>query len=157
MEEITLSGKSDIKERLEILSDLFKNAQEKVHHITDIRQRNMNYSLLIFAGLFSIGIKLNDITAQLILSITLTLIMLIFCLWDRQLHKYSHGWQKSSYTFYKKQIKIINNHENDVKFYRYDRKGEKTAQLKSFQPIVYYLLVVGALLSILIFRYLLPK
>ena len=91
MNEITLFGSSNVEYRLQILSMLFNQAKEKIKHIVESRQRNMNYALFIFIGLFGLGIGLNNLVYKLSISIAIFLVMCIFCIWDRRLHKISHG------------------------------------------------------------------
>ena len=81
---ITLKPTANLDKRVEVLTLLFEKAESKVTHADTYRQRNMNYSLVIFAGLIALGVKLSEYTAQSIVSATLLILMVIFCLWDRR-------------------------------------------------------------------------
>ena len=154
MTEITLLGSSDIEHRINILSILFKQAEEKINHIDESRQRNMNYALVIFAGLFGLGIGLDNLAYQLYISTTILVVMLIFCFWDRRLHKISHGWQSTSRAFCSIIASVINCPDQDISFLHYQSDGEKSAEWKSFQPMIFYTLVLGGLISFFIFPFL---
>ena len=151
MSEITLLGSSNIEHRLQILTALYSQAEEKINHIDESRQRNMNYALVIFAGLFGLGIGLNNVVYQLYISTAIFIVMCIFSLWDRRLHKFSHGWQSSSSTFCVKISEVINSPDQDITFLRYQVDGEKKAEWFSFQPMIFYALVLGGLISFFIF------
>jgi hypothetical protein len=151
MSDITLLGSSNVEHRLQILSALYSHAEEKINHIDDSRQTNMNYALVIFAGLFGLGIGLNNLVYQLYISTTILIVMCIFCLWDRRLHELSHGWRSSSSTFRVKTSEVINNPDQDITFPHYRADDEKKAEWFSFQPMIFYTLVLGGLLSFFIF------
>jgi len=156
MTDITLLESSDIEHRIGILSILFNQAEEKIRHIDESRQRNMNYALVIFAGLFGLGIGLDNLVYRLYISTTIFIVMLIFCLWDRRLHKISHGWQSSSFTFCRKIGEAMNNPDQDISFPRYRADAEKRVEWRSFQPMIFYALVFGGFISFFIFFFLSP-
>jgi len=151
MSEITLRGSGNVEHRLKILSALYSQAEEKINHIDESRQGNMNYALVIFAGLFGLSVGLNNRVYQLYISITIFIVMCIFCLWDRRLHKISHGWRSSSSTFCQTISEVINNPDQDITLPRYRADGEKKAEWFSFQPMIFYALVLGGLISFFIF------
>jgi hypothetical protein len=152
--EITLLGSSDIEHRINVLTTLLDQAEDKVNHIDESRQRNMNYALVIFAGLVGLGVGLNDLAYQLYTSVTLFVVMSIFCLWDRRLHKISHGWQGSSATFCREIGEVINKPDQDIAFPRYRADAEKRAEWFSFQPMIFYALVFGGVATFLMFLFL---
>lgn len=151
MKEITLKGSSNIDQRLDFLTTLFNQANDNIKHIDDRRQTSLNYALAIFAGLLGLAIGLDNFVYQLFISIALSLIMLIFCLWDRRLHRASHGIQASRITFREKIQELINNPRKEIEFPAYRSDRENDAEWLSFLPIIYYVLIVSALLSSLIF------
>ncbi len=154
MRQITLKGSSNIEHRLDFLMTLLKQADEKIKHIDDRRQTSLNYAMAIFAGLLGLAIGLNNFAYQLYISIALSLIMFIFCLWDRRLHKASHGLQASLITFREKIQETINSPRKNTEFPAYRSEYEKNAEWFSFLPIIYYVLIVSALLSSIIFFFL---
>ena len=146
-----LLGSSDINHRIEFLTNLYNKAGEIMLHLDKLRQRNMNYALLIFGGLFGLGIKIDGLTSKVTLSSLITIIMIIFTLWDRQIHRYRHGWESTRSTFYRKIGEIINDHAIDLEIEQYRVSGEKKAEWISIQPIIFYFLILGGILSLAIF------
>jgi hypothetical protein len=147
MSEITLSKSADKSVRIQVLTMLYEKAEGKVFHADTFRQRNMNYALAIFAGLIAAELKLGNQVPHYILSATLTILMTIFTVWDRRWHKTKHGWDATSRACYRNLAKLTNNSEQDVTFATYEAKGEGTAELGSWQPIVFYFLVVASVAS----------
>ena len=148
---ITLVGSKDVEHRLKFLSELLKESEDKINHIDKSRQTNMNYALLIFAGLFGIGVGLDYIVYKLAISTAIVLLMCIFCLWDRRLHKISHGWQSSNKTYCEMSAALINSPTKEISFPRYRKDSEKKAEYFSFQPVIFYVLVLGGLLTYILF------
>ena len=151
MSEITLKGSSDLGRRIELLSMLFSKAEEKVKHSDMFRQRNMNYSLVIFGALMALGIKLDPFLSRGIVSGTLFVLMVIFCLWDRRWHKTKHGWDYSSRIYYQKMQEMVNDPTQDISFKLYYSEGERTAERFRFQPLVFYFLIVASVISFFLF------
>jgi hypothetical protein len=151
---ITLKGSSNIEYRLRFLSALLSQSEEKINHIDQSRQTNMNYALIIFAGLFGLGIGLEDIFYKLSISTAIFVLMGVFCFWDRRLHKISHGWQCSSTTFCEITSNVINNPKKNFSFPRYREDCEKKAEWFSFQPVIFYALIFGGLISFPLFYFL---
>ena len=144
MKEITLKGSSDLGHRIELLTVLFNKAEEKVKHSDMFRQRNMNYSLVIFGALMALGIKLDPFLSRGIISGTLFVLMVIFCLWDRRWHRTKHGWDYSGRMYYQKMQEIVNEPNQDISFKLYYTEGERTAERFRFQPLVFYFLIVAS-------------
>jgi len=153
MENFILKGTSNPEQRIEMLTLLFKKAEEKVHHSDTFRQRNMNYALAIFAGFIALGVKLDSYLTQCIISTTLSLLMFIFTVWDRRWHRTKHGWEGSSHIFYEKITEINNNPKDDIDFLNYYVQGEDEAEWFSWQPVVFYFLIIASLASFFIFIY----
>jgi hypothetical protein len=148
---ITLVGSNNIEYRLNFLSVLLSESEDKINHIDQSRQTNMNYALLIFAGLFSLGVGSTNIPYIWTLSTIIVILMFIFCLWDRRLHRFSHGWQSSNETYIDMSVKVINDPTITVSFPRYRQDCEKNAKFFGFQTIIFIALVLGGLLSFVIF------
>ena len=155
---LTLSGGSDRNaHRVSVLTALLSNAESKVNHIDELRQKNMNVALLIFAGLFGFALRFADQSTASYTAFPLACLMLIFCLLDRRLHKISHGWQGTGKRIALALAEAINDPLKDVSFPRYYSPAEGTAQWFSLQPTLYYLLVAGGALSWLMFRWVVKR
>jgi hypothetical protein len=149
---VILKSSKDPEKRIEILTLLFEKAESKVTHADMYRQRNMNYSLVIFAGLVALGIKLpQQYLAQCFVSATLLILMLIFCIWDRRWHRIKHGWQGTAKEAYCNICELSNNPEQEIVIPLYKADSERKAEYFSWQPIVFYFLVVGSALSFWLF------
>lgn len=151
MDKITLSQKSDLQDRIALLKAFFDQSDVSVKHVTNWRQRNMNVALVVFFGLLSFGIKQEELSYQLYSSISIIAISSIFTFWDRNLHKQSHVLLATRDSFGELMAQIINNPDENLSFYRYRFECEKEAEWISFQPVVYYLLILSGILSIFAF------
>ena len=89
--------------------------------------------------------------AQSIVSATLLIFMLIFCIWDRRWHKIKHGWQATAKDAYCNICELVNNKEQDIFMPLYKSSSERNAEAFSWQPIVFYFLVLGTALSFRLF------
>ncbi len=153
MNKINLkSSNENLEHRIELLTLLFNKAEEKVKHADTFRQKNMNYSLVTFGALITLGLKFNDINYRLIISGTLFVLMVIFCLWDRRWHKTKHGWDYSGQVYYQKMEELVNDPTKDISFKSYYEEGEKTAERFKFQPSVFYFLIVASVISFYLFN-----
>ncbi len=133
---------------------LYNQANTVIKNIDDRRQTSLNYAMAIFAGLLGLAIGLNNLAYRLYLTIALSLIMLMFCMWDRRLHKASHGVQASLMTFRENIQELINGPSKNLEFPTYRSDREKDAEWFSFLPIIYYVLIISALLASIMFYYL---
>ena len=123
---------------------MLNNAEVKMNHIDGLRQRNMNIAAIIFAAIFSFGLQ-SSVHAVRPFSLTgLTLIMLVFSLLDRRLHRFQHGWRKTRRRFVEALRDIINKPNDDVAVQRYYEEGEKEAERFALQPVLYYMLTLAA-------------
>lgn len=145
MKTIILNKSVSCEKRLETLELLYKKAEAKVTHADTFRQRNMNYALVIFAGFFAANIKMSDAINPYLMSSILTIIMIIFSIWDRRWHRTKHGWDGTSLECYLKIVELINNPNVDITFQTYYKEKEKTAEWFSWQPIVFYFLVLASI------------
>ena len=153
MKEIILhAGSNNIDDRINLLRNLFDKAEIRILHSDSFRQRNMNFAMAIFAGLFAVGLKTEGLFIHISLSITLFLLMLSFTIWDRRWHKTKHGWQESRNVFRTKLVELVNQPDMDISFFPYYKEAEKKAELDSWQPLLFYGLTVGAAISFIIFE-----
>lgn len=148
---VTIHKNADLAKRIEVLTLLFRKAETKVNHADNYRQRNMNYSLVIFAGLIGLGVNLSQYPAKVMISSTLLILMIIFCVWDRRWHRIKHGWQGTAKDTYIKICEMISDPKRDMTVILYKSKSEENTEFFSWQPIVYYFLVIGAALSFWLF------
>ena len=152
-QNIKLNRNSDFQTKIEFLQNLYKNAESRILHSDMFRQRNLNFSLVVFAGLIALGLKTNGILTHIIITVILTLLMITFTIWDRKWHKTKHGWQKSRDIFQIKLVDLINKPQDDIILESYYKEGEKNAETGSWQCILFYNLTISSLLSIIIFEY----
>jgi hypothetical protein len=151
MKEIILDKTALFESRMKTLELLYRKAEDKVTHSDTFRQRNMNYALVIFAGFVATNVKMNNILAPYLLSSILTVIMIIFAVWDRKWHRTKHGWDGTSRECYSKIVELTNDPDRDIKFQTYDAIAEGTAEWLSWQPIVFYILILASIGSFFIF------
>ena len=154
MGKITLLGSSDVENRIDLLRALFDQSDGSLKHVADWRQRNMNVALIIFLGLLGFGIQQDELVYQLSSSISVFIIMSVFAFWDRKLHKSSHVLHATRDTFGILMSQVINNPDQDISYHRYRSDCEKDAEWFSFQPIIYYLLILSGLVSFFAFLFL---
>jgi hypothetical protein len=153
--EITFRGAPSAVEnatRVACLTAILEMVVSKEHHIDDLRQRHVAVALIVFAGLFGFGLKTSQNVNPLWMSAALTLLMLVFCILDRRLHMFSHGWRRTRSALIRRVADAANNPSQDVSFLRYDAPAEWLAEWWSVQPMIYYALVLGGGLSYLVFR-----
>ncbi len=152
MKEYVLRGaaeKETAERRIGLLTSLLHQAEQKITHISELRQRNLNYALVIFAALFTFIMKFPAELYSAFIAAVLLSIMTVFCMLDRRLHKYIHGWGKTRTEFMVRINAIINDPKADVTYQRYWPEGEKRAELFSLQPTIFYFLVFGGLVHFL--------
>ncbi len=150
MTEMTLKGDPTgdrNSHRVSYLTTAVNNAETKVNHLDNMRQKNFTIALVIFAGLFGFALKTVQTFSPLLTAGALLLLMLLFTTLDRRLHRMSHGWQETRKIFMFRLTDVINNPQDDVTFVRYYSEAERKAQWFSLLPVLYYVLVVGSVLS----------
>ncbi len=153
MDDYTLLSGKDPDVRLQILTDLSERAEKRIIHSDTFRQRNMNFALIIFAGFIALGARIEGQVAHMLISGTLFVLMVIFILWDRRWHRTKHGWYETLSNLKEKIIQLANDPTVNIDFKLYYPQGEKAAELLSFQPMVYYFLTIGSILSFFIFSF----
>ncbi len=144
MKEYILKGSSDkenIDRRIAFLTKLYEKADEKGTHLSELRQKSMNYALVIFAAMFTFTMKFSDGFYSIFVSLALLCTIFVFCGLDRRFHQYIHGWRGTKTSFMERITNVINDPGQDIKFQRYWKEGEKTAEIKSLQLIIFYFLI----------------
>lgn len=147
MKEYVLKGSvvdANIERRIALLTSLMLQAEQKISHMSELRQRNMNYALVIFAGLFTLTMQFPSGLYSVFVCLVLLGIVGVFCKLDRRLHKFIHGWGKTKTRFMECIHTIIEVPSEDVTFQRYYPKAEGKAELTSLQPMIFYFLLGGA-------------
>ena len=94
--QIHFTKSANLQGRIDALRILYEKAESKVLHADQYRQKNLNYALLIFAGLFAIAVNAHTKPFSTIILIALTILMIIFTIWDRRWHRTKHGWDHVS-------------------------------------------------------------
>jgi uncharacterized membrane protein len=148
--EINKSNNTNLINRLDFISLLYKTSVEKSNFLGEYRQKTFNFALVIFAALFTVILKDISINITIFSSLSLFLIMIILCLLDRRFHKKSHAWLETEKILSGVICEMINNPNMDISFMRYYKYGEKKAEIKSLQPIIYYMLIIASLLNLII-------
>lgn len=151
MRELVLNGSTEpenVDRRIALLTTLLQQAEQKITHISELRQRNMNYALVLFAAMFTFTMKFSSGLYSALVSVALLSIMAVFCKLDRRLHLFIHGWGKTKTEFMERINQIINDPAKEVKYLRYYKDGEKTAELRSLQPVIFYFLIGGGFLHL---------
>lgn len=153
----TLRGSTGaaLETKLAVLTTMFETTKEKGMEVAQLRQKNLNYALIIFAGIstFSFTVVKGE-WYSVCCCAALLVIMFCFAKLDRKFHRYIHGWRETEKFFTTKMVQLINNPKQDIKFIRYIAKGEKKAEAKGHQPLITYSLVIGALAQLLYSGYL---
>jgi hypothetical protein len=151
-EKIVLLKSSPISERISVIKILYEKAESKVSHADNYRQKNLNYALIIFAGFFATAIKFNSKPNSIIISVSLTLIMILFAIWDRQKHIIKHRWQYISKLCYNNIIDLTNNNNQDIVLVINDPQKARKAEWFGW-PILYYLLIIASIVLTFIFSF----
>jgi hypothetical protein len=136
--------------RIDFLTTMLNNAEAKMNHIDGLRQRNMNIAAIIFAAMYSFGLHPLGLAIRPLSFGALMLIMVVFSLLDRRLHKFQHGWRKTRRHFVETLRDVINQPNDDVSFQRYYEEGEKESERFALQPVLYYMLTIAAAVSLLL-------
>jgi len=150
------SEKENIDQRIAFLVTLLNIAERKGLSISEIRHKYLNYALITFAGLFTIGLSLPTKSFSSFVFAVLLILMSVFCLLDRRFHTFFHGWKKSEKILMQGISEVINNPINEIKIMRYAIDGEKEAEMFSLQPWIFYFLVVMSILLLVLNSYLIP-
>lgn len=152
LKDYTLLGsdeRENINQRITFLATLSNDAEKRVLHLGELRQKNLYYALIIFAGLFTVSLSSPIKLYPLLASLTLFMIMLVFCFLDRRWHKIGHGWRKTRNITVSALTEVLNDPTKTVTVPRYAKDGERNAEKFSLLPMIFYLLVVGSLFHFL--------
>jgi hypothetical protein len=133
--------------RVGLLTTLANLTLAKETHIDGLRQRNITIALAVFAGVFSFRLASQDVTTGFFASVALTALMVFFTVLDRRLHMFSHGWRHTRWEITDRLAQVINAPTGTADFFRYYPEAEKDAEWGALQPVIFYCLVVGGILS----------
>ena len=139
----------DIQRRIDFLKLLYDTAVRINGLISDLRQKNLYYALAISGALFAYTFRYLEGFQLVVISIGLLLMMLAFCLMDRRYHKRIHGWRKTQRMIGRTICEVMGNPLANREVKRYFVEGEAEASKKSLQSWIYYLLVAGAVASLI--------
>ena len=147
MQEIPLKGITHgaaNQTRIDFLTNMLNNSEAKMNHIDGLRQRNMNIAAIIFAAMCTFAFQSSGRAFRPLSFIALVLIMVVFSLLDRRLHRFQHGWRKTRLRFVEALRYVINDPNCDVTVQRYYEEGEREAEPFALQPVLYYILTLAA-------------
>jgi hypothetical protein len=145
----TLNGATDnahLTHRLAFLSSLFDTAKSKGSEVAQLRQRNLNFALIVFAAFISFQVRFPSGWYSVWASAAFVALMCFFSLLDRRFHAYAHGWRETEKLFMDMISSVINSPDQDITFVRFVREGKDKAEKFSLQPWITYLLVAGSLM-----------
>ncbi len=134
------------------LADQQKHAESKVNHIDSLRQRNMVVSLAVFGVLLGFILAPGANDNRPVYATFLGLLMAAFCLLDRSLHRFSHGWRATGWAFRDQVTRIIDDPTRSVSLRHYLSSAERRAEFFSLIPVIYYLLIIGAIAVALVLK-----
>ena len=151
--DLCLSRSASVEKRIEVLKILQAKAESKVLNADKYRQTNLNYALIFFTGLFAISLKIDSKVFSIVFSSFQVVIMFVFMLWDRRWHETKHGWDKTSKKCYENIVKLINNKGQTIKFkaYEWELARDEQAEWDSYQPLFFYALILGSIISLIFF------
>ena len=138
---------SHIDRRVNLLVSVLDEAVQRGKQISEFRQRNLNYALIIFAGILTFSMRFSESQTKpytLLVSMALLGIMFVFWLLDGRCHKFIHGWRTTEKHLMEMISKVANDPGTDIWYRRYVKEGEKTAEPFARQRIIFYLLIAGA-------------
>jgi len=150
LNKVTLPACLDTEKKLAIVSKVYEEAKEMIMHLDILRMRNLNFALIIFAGLFGLGLNIKGDTSRLLISCSITALMFVSLLIDRKLHIYNHGYQGSTYNLLHKMSEIRD--KTELIFEKYDYDYAKEAKWKSQQTIIHVCLTIGGVISYFVLR-----
>lgn len=107
-------NEKNYEQRIAFLIKLYEKAGERGAQLNAMRQRNLNLAIVIFAAMFTFTIKFSGGLYSIFVSLALLCIMIVFCLFDRRIHKFIHGWRKTRIMFIEKITDAINNSKQDI-------------------------------------------
>ncbi|RCV65671.1 hypothetical protein C5S53_02560, partial [Methanophagales archaeon] len=159
-----------VPHKIGVLNILIEQAEAKGNHLDRLRQINFSMTLFIFAGLIGFGLN-QQFILRLCVMVVLIGFMIILSGYDNHLHKAIHGWRKTRDELILNISELINDPYTNLNLQTYYPEGEKKARdedcdniqklwlwLKtrgekgpSRMRVVYYLLVRGAIISIIPF------
>ena len=169
--ELKAKGRRDVSHKISVLNILIEQAEAKGNHLDRLRQINFSMTLFIFAGLIGFGLNQQGLFLRLCVMVVLIGFMIILSGYDNHLHKAIHGWRKTRDELILNLSELINDPYTNLNLQTYYPEGEKKARdedceniqklwlwLKtrgekgpSRMRVVYYLLVRGAIISIIPF------
>lgn len=169
-----ITGKTNLDRVLDVLKLLVEQAEGKGNHIDRLRQMNFSITLFAFAGLIGFGVSQDSLVVRLCVTLVLAAFMIILSDYDHSLHKYLHGWRRTKEEHLVSLSSVINKPDTEMTIHTYYKDGEERAvkedcrsvrdlllfitkrkgagkRVPSRMRVVYYLLVRGAIASVIPF------
>ncbi|MGB2866605.1 MAG: hypothetical protein WBC05_24960 [Sedimentisphaerales bacterium] len=157
-----------------MLKLLVGQAEGKENHIDKLRQVNFSITLFVFTGLVGFGASQGSIAVRFCVTFVLVAFMIILSDYDHSLHKYLHGWRRTKEEHLVSLSSVINTPVSEVTIQTFYKVGEERAvkenchsirdlfafitkheradkRIPSRMRVVYYLLVRGAMTSVIPF------
>jgi hypothetical protein len=147
---LQFKASADINHRLEFATTLLNNSYAKIHHLDDLRQRNLVLTVLIFAGLFSYTLQLDRVLLAAVGGTILSGIMLILLMIERNLSKYNEGWQATHIAFIRLTENIINDPTIDREVCRYDEQTQANSKFRGYRAYIHVALVFGGPVALVV-------
>jgi hypothetical protein len=168
--KLKANGRRNVPHKIGLLNILIEQAEAKCNHLDRLRQINFSMTLFIFAGLIGFGLNQQSLFLRLCVMVVLIGFMIILSGYDNHLHKATHGWRKTRDELILNLSELINDPYTNLDLQTYYPEGEKKARDEdcdniqklwlwltrgekgpSRMRVVYYLLVRGAIISIIPF------
>lgn len=134
------------KIKIEFIKQLIDNTVSRSISISQIRQRNLNFALLVFGALITFTYSSLGEDLLIPISIFLPIVSIAFWLTDHRHHKYIHGWAETQ-KLLEQSIKDLLNKDHKIIVPRYSKIGEYSAERCIGQPLVFLLLFIGSLIN----------
>ncbi len=144
--ELVLQSTNNLLDKIQFIQNLYDKAAYKINHFDKLRQQLLNYGLLVFSGLLAFVIKTEQIWLHLAGCIAIIVLMIIFRSIDQRYHKFTHGFTASMFVFSQAIAYLLDNPNEEVKFFQYATEGEKTTQKWSLYTKIYFSLASAAVI-----------
>lgn len=147
--KIILSKNASLEEKLNLLRMLNQRVEEKINHFDGVRQQNLRYSILVFSGLVVFGFSIGQLVLRWFVAIGLTLLMTIFFLADKRLHRRTHAFRGTIYRSLQAISYLLSGGGDDITIWLYDKEAAEKAEKINLRLSLYCLLIAASILAII--------